>query len=123
MKGFLFEVSRPKEVREKLKWSGSFYLDYEFPDVLEEAIYFLPLAELVHERHGKSDNSRNRKFAGIFVQEVKIGKDVGRRELLRVGDCSAMDNGGDGYVLDAISWERLLHLDSAEDSGEELILI
>jgi hypothetical protein len=116
--GGLFEVQDAKRRREHLKYKGQFHLDYESMDVFEEKIFFLPLAEV-----SMWLEPPKRVFMGIYVQATKENGCVGEPTYARIGDCYSMDGGGDGFVLEAASWERLLGLRLGDGSGERIVLI
>lgn len=64
-----------------------------------------------------------RSFTGIFLQVTKDAQNLGKQIFNRIGDCSVMRNGGDGFVLDIPSWKRLLNLHSPAEFGEELVIV
>jgi hypothetical protein len=64
-----------------------------------------------------------RSFTGLFLQVTKDAQNLGKRVFNRIGDCYAMDSGGDGFVLDNPSWKRLLDLHSPAESGEEIVIV
>jgi hypothetical protein len=120
LKGFLFEVSVEKGHRKDLRFAGEMHLDHQSVEPSNEKIYFLPIAELLTQ----NEKLRGmRSFTGIFLQVTKNSRNLGKRIFNRIGDCYIMHNGGDGFVLDIPSWNRLLDLHSPAEFGEELVIV
>jgi hypothetical protein len=116
LRGFLFEVGHAKARRQDLKWKGEFHLDHESVGLFKSAIYFLPLGEL-------TDSSvEGRSFFGLYIQETAESQYSEVPTYARIGDCYRMQSGGDGFMLDTISWEQLLKAESPKEYGKELII-
>jgi hypothetical protein len=117
IRGILFKIPRAGERWHKLKWKGHFHLDCESARFFKKPVYFLPLAEVKVDKEERS-------FAGIYLQ--KYTKDSDGSEIaayVRIGDCFAMSGGGDGFMLDNVSWSRLLNVTSADTGFQEIVIV
>jgi hypothetical protein len=117
--GTLFEVLDAEQRREHLHLKGEFHLDYEAIDFFQARIFFLPLAEIAM----RPELAHSKRFMGIYVQATKESGCIDELAYARIGDCYSMKGGGDGFMLDAMSWERLLEVRLGDGSGERIVIV
>jgi hypothetical protein len=67
-------------------------------------------------------SKKERCFTGICIQATAKG-DGNEPTYARKGPCYSMYGGGDGFILDVPSWEKLLRLKLSDGSGERIVIV